>query len=77
MDENQVLDKWNELKALVNDIEPDVSKNARGVAAAGVRARKGLRDVKNKAAGLVKLMVTLDKASKAARPKKERKAKKS
>jgi hypothetical protein len=77
MEENQVLDKWNELKTLVANIEPDVSKNARGVAAAGVRARKGLRDVKNKAAVLVKMMVAIDKAAKAERPKKERKTKKS
>ena len=33
--ENDVLLKWNELKSLVEALEVDVAKNARGVAAAG------------------------------------------
>lgn len=62
--DNPVLSKWNELKALVESLELDVVKNAKGVAAAGVRARKGLRDLKAKAADLVKTTVERDKASK-------------
>jgi len=76
MDENQVLAQWKEIVTLVGETEPHVEKNARGVAAAGVRARKGLRTIKTKSAQLVKLMVELDKTSKASKPKKEKKAKK-
>lgn len=72
--ENGVRSKWDELKALVEALELDVQKNARGVAAAGVRARKGLRDLKAKAAELVKLTVEQDKAKKASRPPKAPKA---
>lgn len=63
--DNSVLSKWNELKALVEVLELDLQKNARGVAAAGVRVRKGLRDLKARAADLVKTTVALDKAKKA------------
>lgn len=61
MDNNQVLDKWNELKTLVESLEPDVLKNAKGTAAAGVRARKGLRQLQAKSKELVKLTIELDK----------------
>jgi hypothetical protein len=69
MDENSVLTKWDELKVLVEAIDLDVHKNARGVAAAGVRARKGLRDLKAKASDLVKTTVSLDKEKKASKAK--------
>lgn len=62
--ENVVVTKWNELKALVESLELDVVKNARGTAAAGVRARKGLRTLKAKASELVKLTIDLDKSKK-------------
>lgn len=62
--DNKVLTEWNDIKALVEALELDVVKNARGVAAAGVRARKGLRALKSKAAELVKLTVSLDKVKK-------------
>lgn len=65
--ENQVLAKWRELKSLVEATEFDVLKNARGVAAAGVRARKGLRELKAHASGLVKVMIELDKVKKASK----------
>lgn len=64
-EENKVLAKWKEIKELVESLELDVVKNANGVAAAGIRARKGLRDLKSKAADLVKTTVELDKAAKA------------
>jgi len=64
--ENQVTAKWNDIKALIEELELHVVKNARGVAAAGVRARKGLRLLKNKATELVKLTVSLDKVKKKA-----------
>jgi peptidoglycan hydrolase CwlO-like protein len=62
--DNQVLEKWNELKALVEALEHDVAKNARGVSAAGVRARKGLRQLQTKSKELVKLTIDLDKKEK-------------
>jgi hypothetical protein len=58
---NPVLDKWTELKTLIESIDLDVHKNAKGNASAGVRARKGLRLVKATAAELVKLTVDRDK----------------
>lgn len=69
--DNSVLSKWNELKAVVEALELDLQKNARGVAAAGVRVRKGLRDLKARAADLVKTTVALDKAKKAAKAAKK------
>lgn len=62
--ENVVVTKWNEIKALVESLELDVVKNARGTAAAGIRARKGLRTLKSKAGELVKLTIELDKSKK-------------
>lgn len=62
--DDSVTAKWDELKALVATLELDLLKNARGVAAAGVRVRKGLRDLKTRAAELVKITVELDKAKK-------------
>ena len=47
--------KWQEIKDLVESLEEDVLKNANGNAAAGTRARKGLRTLKKSAADLVKL----------------------
>ena len=52
---NNVLNKWNELKVLVESMEEDVQKNASGNKAAGTRARKGLRTLKASAAELVRL----------------------
>lgn len=61
---NAVLEKWNELKSLVETLEHDVAKNAKGTAAAGVRARKGLRQLQAKSKELVKLTIELDKKPK-------------
>jgi len=47
--------KWEELKQTVASLETDVTKNANGNAAAGRRARKGLREIKAQAGELVKL----------------------
>lgn len=62
--DSAVLEKWNELKALVETLEHDIAKNAKGVVAAGVRARKGLRELKSKSGELVKLTIALEKSSK-------------
>lgn len=59
-----VLDKWKELKLIVESIDLDVHKNAGGNASAGVRARKGLRSLKTAAADLVKLTIETEKSDK-------------
>ena len=61
--EEKIVAMWDEVKGVMSAIELDVLKNARGTAAAGVRARKGLRTLKAKVAGLVKVTVELDKQS--------------
>lgn len=55
MSNNNVTDKWEEIKDLVDMLEADITKAAGGNKAAGTRARKGLRAIKNSAADLVKL----------------------
>ena len=64
MDNNSVLSLWEEIKEIVKNLEVDVTKNARGVAAAGVRARKGLRTLQAKTRDLVRLTIELDKSEK-------------
>ena len=73
MDESSVVVKWNELKVLVDALELDMQKNANGNAAAGVRVRKGLRQLKKRADDLVKVTIGLEKAKKASKPPKVKK----
>ena len=61
---NPVTDQWQEIKVLMESIDLDVHKNAAGNASAGIRARKGLRLLKQKTAELVKLTVEVDKERK-------------
>lgn len=61
----KIIEQWERLKVLVASTEDDVLKNARGNASAGVRARKGLRVLKQEAAALVKLTVEEAKAKRA------------
>ena len=56
-----LLTQWTELKVLVESLELDVHKNARGNKSAGVRARRGLRDLKTKAANLVRATISAEK----------------
>ena len=56
-----ILEKWNEIKVLVEILDLDVHKNAGGNASAGVRARKGLRLLKKEAADLVKITLSTEK----------------
>ena len=62
---NDITGKWQEIKTLIESIDLDVHKNAAGNVSAGVRARKGLRLLKNQAAKLVKATVEADKSRKA------------
>tara|TARA_B100001287_G_scaffold270921_1_gene270388 strand:+ start:1172 stop:1384 length:213 start_codon:yes stop_codon:yes gene_type:complete len=59
-----IVDKWNEIKVLVESLELDVHKNASGNASAGVRARRGLRALKSAAAELVKTTIEEEKSRK-------------
>ena len=61
---SNILEKWQEIKVMVESIDLDVHKNAGGNASAGVRARKGLRSLKNAAAELVKTTITEEKTKK-------------
>ena len=49
---------------MIESIDLDVHKNASGNASAGVRARKGLRALKNASAELVKLTIEEEKSRK-------------
>ncbi len=64
MSSNSILDKWQEIKVMIESIDLDVHKNASGNASAGVRARKGLRALKNASAELVKLTIEQEKTRK-------------
>lgn len=58
---SNTLDAWSEIKTLVESLDSDIKKNANGNASAGVRARKGLRLLKTKAADLVKTTIEQSK----------------
>lgn len=62
--DSKILVLWSDIKTTLESLELDVNKNAKGVAAAGVRTRKGLREVKVKVAELIKLTIELDKVKK-------------
>lgn len=61
-DSTNILENWEALKTLVEEIELDVHKNAHGNKSAGVRARRGLRELKTRAAGLVKMTLDAQKS---------------
>jgi hypothetical protein len=60
-EETTILSKWNELKSLVDSIEFDVEKNARGVIISGIRVRRTLRTLRIIATELVKISLDSDK----------------
>jgi len=64
MSSDTIVSAWNDIKTLVEQIEADVTKNANGNASAGVRARKGLRTLKAKAAELTKATIEAEKSRK-------------
>jgi hypothetical protein len=59
---SNLLDRWSELKVLVESLDLDIHKNGNGNKSAGVRARKGLRLVKKHASELVKESLASDKS---------------
>ena len=58
---DNLVEKFQELKVLIESLQVDVVKNASGNKSAGVRARKGLREVKKVASEIVKSSLTNDK----------------
>lgn len=67
---DEVLAVWNDVKAALVVLEEDVVKNlVMGNASAGVRARKGIRDVRKKLAALVKQSLEVTKAKKSTKEK--------
>ena len=58
-----LLEKWTELKGQVELLEHDLNKSAKGVKAAGVRVRRGLRTIKSKSAEIAKYSVVRDKGT--------------
>ncbi len=59
---NNLINQWEELRMLLETLNLDVVKNANGNRSAGVRARRGLREVKKLAADLVKVSLENDKS---------------
>jgi len=57
-----LIEHFEELKVLVETLQKDVVKHSQGNKSAGVRARKGLRQVKKMASDIVKLSIETDKA---------------
>jgi len=60
----EIVEKWDEIRALAESLDMDVRKNSRGNVSAGIRARKGLRLLKTMSAELVKLTVNEEKRRK-------------
>ena len=58
---DSLVEKYEELKTLVETIQVDIVKNASGNKSAGVRARKSLRELKKIASELVKNSLSSDK----------------
>ena len=56
-----LIEHFEELKVLVETLQKDVVKNSQGNKSAGVRARKGLRQVKKMASDIVKISLETDK----------------
>ena len=65
MSVENITERWNEIKVLVESLEQDVAKNVSGNTSAGVRARRGLRLLKKEAVDLVKLTLEVEKSRKA------------
>ncbi len=57
-----VVDSYERLKVLVESLELDVHKSARGNKSAGVRVRKGLRTLKREATDLVRASLESSKS---------------
>ena len=59
--DNELIESYEELMTLIESLRTDVVKHSQGNKSAGVRARKGLRELKKIATDLVKTSLTNDK----------------
>mgnify|MGYP001392804094 CR=1 FL=1 len=57
-----IVDSYEKLKVLLESLELDIHKSARGNKSAGVRVRKGLRLLKREATDLVKSSLEASKS---------------
>lgn len=57
----QIVQQYEEIKVMVESLQSDLVKNSQGNKSAGVRARKGLRELKKLVSDLVKVSLTNDK----------------
>ena len=57
-----IVESYEKLKVLLDSIELDIHKSARGNKSAGVRVRKGLRLLKREATDLVKSSLEASKS---------------
>ena len=58
----QIVEQYETIKVMVESLQTDVIKNSQGNKSAGVRARKGLRDLKKLVSELVKTSLSNDKS---------------
>ena len=61
----RIVEQWDELRILVDSLDIDVRKSCRGNVSAGIRARKGLRELKTATSDLVKATIADEKVRKA------------
>jgi len=61
---DNLVEKYEELKTLVESMQIDLVKNASGNKSAGVRTRKALRELKKIASEIVKTSLNSDKEKK-------------
>ena len=55
-------DNWNKLKVLIETLDVDVVKSARGNKTAAVRVRRGLRDAKKLASDVIREGIVITKS---------------
>lgn len=60
----KILETWSAIKQTISEVDVDVLKNAKGNASAGIRARKVLRELRNKLSELVKTTIEEEKVEK-------------
>jgi hypothetical protein len=62
MANSDLVEKWTALKVLVESLEIDLHKSAKGNKSASIRLRKGLRIVKRDASDIVKFTLAAEDA---------------
>jgi hypothetical protein len=57
----EFVEKWKEIKTMVEVLELDVVKYSRGTRVAGLRVRKGMRELKRAMSDFVRMSVAEDR----------------